>query len=317
MATTISNVTGATADVTTQLSNQVKTAYDRNAYFALREGAVFDAMFSVKPGNVTNPGNPVQFLFWSDLAAATTALAEDEDPDPVGLSDSTTTVTPAEYGNTVKVSLRLKTDDLLVGFDSDVANILAYNAVDTIETLARTALDGGTNEVIVDGGLETALTAADVITASKVREMRALLRSANAMQFGNVYAAVIHPDVAYDLKEETGDGAWVSPHQYVDTSNIYLDEIGTFGGFRFVESTRALLTADGGATTTDTYTTYFMGQQAGAKAVSIPLRMVDGPVTDSLRRFFPLGWHTYAGWDTFREASLQRLITASSIGANA
>ena len=317
MPTTISNVTGATADVAQQLSNQVKTAYDRNAYFALREGAVFDAMFTVKPGNVTNPGNPVQFLFWSDLSAATTPLVEDEDPDAVTLSDSTVTVTPAEYGNAVIVSLRLKTDDLLVGFDADVANILSYNALDTIETLARTALDGGSNEVTADGGAANALTGSDVITADLVRQQHATLRKNNSVDFGGVYAAVIHPDVAYDLKSETGDGAWVSPAQYVNTDKIYMNEIGTFGGFRFIESSRALLTADGGATTNDIYTTYFMGQQAGAKAVSIPLRMVEGPVTDKLRRFFPLGWHTYAGWDTFREASLVRLIAGSSIGDNA
>lgn len=315
--TAIASVTGATSDAASELSDQVKTAYDRNSYFALREGAVFDAMFSVKPGNVTNPGNPVQFHFWTDLSPATTPLVEDEDPSGSTLSESTKTVTPAEYGNWVQVSLRLKTDTLLNGFDADVANILAFNALDTIETLARTALDGGTTEVTADGEAVNALTGADVITADLVRQQHATLRKNNSMDFGGVYAAVIHPDVAYDLKSETGDGAWVSPAQYVNTDRIYKNEIGTFGGFRFIESSRALLTADGGATTNDVYTTYFMGQQAGAKAVSIPLRTVEGPVTDKLRRFFPMGWHTYAGWDTFREESLVRLIAGSSIGDNA
>ena len=56
-------VTGASADVGGgQLTNQVITAYDRNAYFALREETVFDPMFTVKPGSIlfTKPGSAVQ-----------------------------------------------------------------------------------------------------------------------------------------------------------------------------------------------------------------------------------------------------------------
>ena len=312
-------ITGASADVGGgQLSNQVITAYDRNAYFALREETVFDPMFTVKPGSVTNPGNPVQFLFWADMAAATTPLDESTDLETVGLSDSVVTVTPDEYGNAVQVTARLKTDDYLSGFDADIANLLAYNAVDTIDTLARTALDGGTGVDYADGQTaEGNLTTGDTLGADEVRLTHAALRGASVMDIGGFYVAIIHPDVAYDLKSETGDGAWVSPAQYVDTDRIYRNEIGTFGGFRFIENARAKVNTDGGATTFDSYTTYFLGQQAGAKAVSIPLHMVEGPVTDKLRRFFPLGWHTYAGWDTFREASLIRMLSISSIGANA
>lgn len=313
----MSVITGASADVGGgQLTNQVIEAYDRKAYFALREEAVFDALFSVKPGNMTSPGTPVTFTFWADMAVATTPLDESTDVTTVGLSDSQVSVTPDEYGNAIKFTARLKADDFLSGWDADVANLLSYNAVNTMESLAEAALTGGTNVVTADGGAENALTGADVITADLVRQRHAELRGDSVMDFGGLYVAIIHPDVAYDLKSETGDGAWVSPAQYVNTERIYRNEIGSFGGFRFIENARARLTADGGATTTDTYTTYFLGQQAGAKAVSIPLHMVEGPVTDVLRRFFPLGWHTYAGWDTFREAALRRLITASSIGAN-
>ena len=44
--------------------------------------------------------------------------------------------------------------------------------------------------------------------------------------------------------------------------------------------------------------------------------MIFGPVTDTLRRFNPVGWYHLVGYGRFREAALQRIETASSIGAN-
>lgn len=310
--------TGATASAGSgQLTNQVLTAYQRSAMNALRAGVVFDQFAKVKPGDLTSPGNPVKFLFWSDLAQATTALDEVTDVDAVGLSDSLVTVTPYEYGNAVLLTLRIRTDDFLIGFDADVAELLSYNMVDTIDRLARNAVDAGGTAVIVDGGTEAALTAGDVITVAKVAEQRAALASASVMPWdGSKYASVIHPEVAYDLKAESGSAGWADTATYSAPEKVWNDEIGSFRGFRFVESSRAKINADGGASAVDTYTTYFFGKEFLAKAESIAPHMVLGPVTDKLRRFQPLGWHTYAGWNVLRSAALRRLISASSIGDN-
>lgn len=303
---------------TSQLSNQVLTAYDRNAYFALRSMAIWDQMADVKPGNVTSPGSAVRFNIWSDLTEATTALSETVDVDAVGLSDSVVTVTPAEYGNVVLVTLKLRTDDFLIGFDPDVANILSENMVKSIDTIARTTVDTSGTAVWASGTADGDLASTDNITSSLVRRQRAALVKANVSpKVGNLYAAVIHPDIAYDLKEETGDGAWIMPHQYVDTAAVYTDEIGTFAGFKFVESNRTDLDEDAGTAGTESvYSTYFMGQQAIAKAESISPSMVMGPVTDHLNRFRPLGWYAYLGYGQFRSASLRRLRATSSIGTN-
>jgi N4-gp56 family major capsid protein len=310
--------TGATADAGTgQLSNQVLTAYDRVAFFALRNQVVWDQFAKVKPGNLTSPGNPVSFLFWNDLTPATTPLSETVDVDAVGLSDSSVTVTPQEHGNAIIKTIRIRTDDYLIGFDSDVASLLAWNLVDTIDALALAAVNGGTNEDYVGQVSEAAITATDIMTADEMRQKNAELRNAAAMPWeGLFYVSIMNPDVSYDLKSETGDGAWVAPHQYVDTKEIYTNEVGTFAGFRVVETPRTTINADGGAGTVDTYSTYFFGREFLAKAESIAPHMVMGPVTDKLMRFQPLGWHFYSGWDTLREASLRRLLSASSIGAN-
>jgi N4-gp56 family major capsid protein len=136
------------------------------------------------------------------------------------------------------------------------------------------------------------------------------------MPFGQNFAWVAHPHTTYDLKSETGDGAWVAPAQYVNTEKVYNNEVGTFAGFKFIESTRASITTDGGSGTVDTYRNYIFGQEGVAKAVSIPIGIVPGPVTDYLKRLVPLGWYGYFGYDTFRDEAARVLVCASSIGAN-
>jgi hypothetical protein len=66
-----------------------------------------------------------------------------------------------------------------------------------------------------------------------------------------------------------------------------------------------------------------MGRQALAKAFSaqdgngaVP-KIVRGNVTDLLMRLQPLGWYWLGGYGRFREASLRRIESSSSIGSNA
>lgn len=310
--------TGATtAAGAGQLTNQVLQAYQRSALFALRDELIFDQFARVRPGNLTSPGTPITFLFWNDMATATTPLSEVVDVDAVGLSDSTRSVTPAEYGNAVLMTIRIRVDNYLIGWDADVSDLVNRNMVETIDVLARTELDNAVNADTADGGAVGALTVADEFTADMVRVKQAEFRADNVRPFdGSLYTCIIHPETAYDLKTETGDQSWLVPAAYVDTARIYNNEIGTFGGFKFIESNRGQILVDGGATTEDVYRTYFLGTDALAKAESIPAHIVMGPVTDKLMRFQPLGWHTYVGWKILREASVRTMQTVSTIGAN-
>ncbi|KKM15750.1 hypothetical protein LCGC14_1692890 [marine sediment metagenome] len=311
-------IQGASSDAgINQLSNQVITSYDRLAFFALRAGLVFDQFSSVKPGNLTNPGTPVSWNFWSELSPVTATLAEGVDVDAVNVADSQVTVTPAEYGNAVILTLQLRTDAYLIGFDQNIANLLNYNLVDSMDGLARTALNSptATSNAVVDRTTTTLIRTTDLLTIAGVREERANLRSASVVPWdGSNYAAIIHPDVGYDFKDATGAGAWQDLHKYTDATPIWNDEIGTIANVRFMETPRARLQANAGTSaTTDVYTTYFFGQEFLAKAEPIPAHMVIGPVTDKLQRFSSLGWHAYVAWTIFRQASIQIVKTASSI----
>lgn len=304
---------------TTALADQVQAAYDRNAFFALRSGAIYDQFARVKPGNVTSPGSTVSFLFWGDLSAATASLSETVDVDAVALSDSLVTLTPLEHGNAVLLTIRVKTDSFVLGFDPDVANIVSYNLLDSMETLAQEAIEAGATTTTVDAGAEGSLTAGDVITMNKLREQVAILRAANVAPIvGSNYAAIIHPDVSYDLMVATASTDWSAfvIRQGGGAGEWRNGEIAQAAGLSFFETPRAAINADGGSGTVDTYSTYILGQDALGKAESIPPHIVDGPVTDKLRRFMPLGWHAYLDYGVIRSAAARNLIAASSIGAN-
>ena len=309
-----------------------QAAYDRLAYFALRSELLFDQAADVQATNQAMPGSSVIFTIFSEMAAATSPISETSDLTPVTMADSQVTVTLAEYGNTVNTTAKLRGTSFL-DVDAVAANLIGYNAGNSIDQVVSAVLAGGTNVVYGGGGSSTptstvTIQAEDIIEANDVRQVTAALRGANVATFNGYYMGYIHPDVSYDLRKETGNASWNAPHVQVDTANIYNGEIGTFESVRFIETPRAPLSANAsnGTSTTgtiDVYGTLIMGRQALAKAYSqvdgngVVPKVVRGPVVDSLMRFNPIGWYWLGGYGRFREASLRRIDSSSSIGANA
>lgn len=303
---------------TSALADQVKAAYDRNAFFALRANSVYDQFARVKPGNVTNPGSSVSFLFWADLSPATASLSETVDVDAVALSDSLVTITPAEHGNAILTTVRVMTDTYLIGFDSDASNIVNYNMVDSLEHIAGEALEAGATTTTEDGGAEGSMTAGDILTLPRIRKEIAALRKNNVVPVvGSDYALIIHPDVTYDLMEATASTDWSAFVINSGDPEWRTGMVARLAGASLFESTRANINVDGGASNVDTYSNFFLGQDAFGKAVSIPPHIVPGPVTDKLMRFRPLGWHAYLGYGVIRSVAARNVISASSIGDNA
>jgi N4-gp56 family major capsid protein len=310
---------------TTASLESVQDAYDRFAYFQLRDFLLFDQVADVKPTKQAMPGDTVKFTLYDEMAPATSALNESVDVDAVALSDGQVDVVLTEYGNAAMTTAKLMGTSFL-NVETDKANLIGWNAGDSQDIIARTPLQAGDN--VRYAGQATArntVIPTDEITAHDVRYVKAKLRGASvAGWFGSMYASFIDPDVAVDLREETGAAAWRDPHTYSKPDEIWMGEVGSFEGFRFVETPRAPVFADAGSSTTltDVYATLFVGRQALAKAYSSSrsaptAKVVVGPVTDKLKRFHPLGWYWLGGYDRFREQSLWRVESAASIGDNA
>ncbi len=318
-------------ETTTSSLSVDQVAFDRLAYFALRSELLFDQAADVQPTQQAMPGSGVTFTIFADIAAATSTLNEVTDVTPTALSDSQVTVTLAEYGNAVVTTAKLRGTSFL-DVDVSAANIIGYNAGDSIDQVVREVLAGGTNVVYATGGAttpssRTTVAAEDIVSADDVRKVVAQLRAANVATFNGTYMGYIHPDVSYDFRSATDAAAWRTPANYVNPAGIYNGEIGQFESVRFVETARAKVftnASDGSGSTgtVDVYCTHIMGRQALAKAYSTQdgngatPKIVRGNVTDVLMRLQPLGWYWLGGYGRFREASLRRIESSSSIGSN-
>lgn len=313
----------------TQVSslNLTQNAYERLVYFALRPELFYDSVVEVGTTNLTNPGSTVYFTITSDLAVASTALSETVDVTPVAMSDSQVSVTLNEYGNAVQTTARLRAT-AFAQVNPLVANVIGFNAGVSIDTVARNTAEAGSNvRYVSTTQARVNVNTSDTLVGNNVRRAVAELRGANVATFNGMYKGMIHPDVSYDFRGATGGTNWSDPHVFSDPSGIYNGVIGNFQGVQFMETSRAPLfvNASNGSGATgniDVYGTLIMGRQALAKAYSTgggygaqPV-LVDVPVTDALRRFEGMGWKHFVGYGRFREASLRRIESASSIGTN-
>ena len=297
-----------------------QTAFAQLAYYALRKQPLHEDNASVKAPRQSHRGSAVQFTIYDNLAQATSALTETSDVTAVAMGDSTVSVGLVEYGNAVVTTAALRGQSFL-NVDSDAANVVGFNAADSLDQVVADVLYAGSNVKYVSQSSRGALVAANKITSSIVREQVAALRSAAAPTFdGGTYIGFIHPDVAYDMIEGTATTDLRSFQIRLDAEGVRKGSIGTFDGVDFIETPRALLVANGGNSNVDAYGTVIIGQQAIAKGFSTMFgenpSVVFGPVTDSLRRFQPVGWYAMCGYGRFREASIRRIESASSIGAN-
>src|SRR5438309_3352769 len=109
----------------------------------------------VKPALPAQPGNVVTWTILSNLAAATSTLTETSDISPVTLATTQVSATLNEYGNGVELSAFLRAVGL-VDVDEGTLNVLGYNMADSLDQIALTQLQAGTNVRYAQGGASRA-----------------------------------------------------------------------------------------------------------------------------------------------------------------
>lgn len=299
---------------TSNLTLLVETAFDRKVEWALRSMPQFRAVADKRPEAQAMPGDVVVFTIQNDLALATTPLTETVDPDAVSRPAPTrVSVTLNEYGNAEINTLRLE-KLAFTNVIEEQSITIARNMADSIDRLVRDELDTSTNVLWYDD--DQTIDTSDPGTLSKA-EMKpfaaaaALLRGASvAPRRGENYVAYVHPDVSFDLRQETNATGWLKPHtDGTDTAAVYAGEIGTMQGNVFIETPRCTVASG------DDYHSYVFGRQALAEAVAVEPHVVVGPVVDKLKRFRPVGWYGLMGWQLFRPEAMYVVKTTSSIAA--
>lgn len=314
---------------TSALSNLISASVDQYVRAELRHSPLLRSVADTRPVSVDKPGSSVALYIHGDLSPATTPLNELTDPDFVALPNPTAvTLTPAEYGNATITTIKAGVTSF-ADIDPYQMNQVAYNMRDSLDVLVRDVISAGTNVRYATGGASTPTSTGtvnneDTITSADVRYIVTKLRAAAAQgKRGEKYWCGLHPDVAHDLRAETGSGSWRESHLYAAPGVFWPGEIGEYEGAFFVESARMKKAADGadidgagsGTTLATVYRTIFAGAEALAEGVQVEPEVRIGVVPDRLNRFFPMGWYGFLGWTVFRQAALWRLESSSSINA--
>jgi N4-gp56 family major capsid protein len=281
---------------------------------ALRSIPVMRSRADVKPVQQAMPGSSVVFSIYSDLAAATSTLVETADVSSIALGNpSQVTVTLQEYGSAVTTTKKLN----LTSFndvDAALANIIAYNAADSIDQVVASVLTDGSNAIYA-GTTATStdsIASGDTITVANIREAVVQLRTNKALpRIGELYAAYLHPRQSADLRAETGTGGFQELSKYVDRTPFVAGAVGVIEGAFVVETPRVPFAAN--TNSVNVYKAVIAGREALAEAMAQDITTVIGPEIDALRRFRTIGWYYFGGFNRLREAALYRIESAASI----
>ena len=298
---------------TSAISNLVQTAYDQYVRMALRSIPVMRALADVKPVQQAMPGSSVVFSIYSDLAQATSTLTESLDVSSIALGNpNQITVTLQEYGSAVTTTKKLN----LTSFndvDAALADIIAYNAADSIDAVVASVLTSGSNAIYAGTATNTAGIKADqLITVSDIRQAVTELRTNKALpRIGELYAGYLHPRQTADLRAETGTGGFQDLTKYVDRTPFVAGAVGVIEGAFIVETPRVPFATNG---TTNVYKAVIAGREALAEAQGQDISTIIGPQIDALRRYHTIGWYYFGGWNILRQAALYRVESAATNG---
>ncbi|MEU8317093.1 N4-gp56 family major capsid protein [Nonomuraea sp. NPDC048881] len=313
------------SDASSLGTSLVQTALDKYVRYQLRSEPIFRAMADTRAVDQTFPSASIVFQFWNDITDNVAELSETEDPDAIAVPSTTSiTVTLKEYGATILYTRRLQLI-AITDVTGGLADQISWHMRDQLDKLVAPVLTGGTHVVRVNGGvlksdLKTggagttgAVASGDVFTSEIPRFAVAKLRGLKVLpRQGELYATWIHPDVSHDLRKETGSAGWRDPHNFSGPESIWSGMIGQYEGAYYIESPRMPVATDG-ASSAKVYRSLVMGREALAEAVAEEPSVRQGPTTDKLGRFTPLGWYGMLGWNRFREDALIRVETSSSI----
>lgn len=300
------NMTG-----TTQLDDSILTAFDQGFMLASYQANVMEQFAS----KATIVGGSYQIPRYTQLTVDTTPLTEDTDPTSEAMADTKVVFTPAEYGKVVTKTLLAS---LQTGGKADLAaaQLVGINAGRVRNKLACLALDASTNVRIVNGVAEGSVASpADVLDRDEVNRAYNKLARLSVPMVGDQYVGIAHEDVLFDIRGDTSAGSWTDVSKYATPSTVLQNEVGMFGGFRWIRNNDATFADQTGAGTVDVYNSYFIGFNALGVAVSKEPTLTFTS-TDKLGRFINVGWIGVMQYKIVESDAVYLVRSASSVGAN-
>lgn len=296
---------------TTETGDSLITQYDQRFLIEATQNYIMDPLATVKK---QINGVAVQFPRFAAISTGA-ELTETEDPASEAMSDTAVTIVPKAYGKVITLT---ELNILQSGGVVEAAAIsqIAQNAAGTKNRLATLALSASTNILTPGGAAQADITSGQVLTRDLIIQTYAKLKSAFVGKIGGDYALVLHPSVIADLKLAASAGSWEDVTKYTSAEGALSGEVGRFQGFRIIENADCKVVADGGAGAVDLYESYAVGLNGLGLGVTQDVQFVMSN-NDKLNRFLNIGWKGVFGYQIIEPTAVVKLVTASSLGANA
>lgn len=298
------------------MTAEMKTFYSKYLIENAKPALVYD-QFGQKHNIPKNGGKTIEFRKYSPLPKATTPLTEGVTPAGKALTVSTVTATVKQYGDFVPLTDML----LLTAIDNNLVqalDLLGAQAGATLDTVTREILMGGTCVQYAEGQVTSraTLTAEHKLTVKAIRLAARFLKKQNAPKIDGGYVAIIHPDIAYDIQDDTD---WKEWNKYTTSDKMFKGEIGKIANVRFVETTEAKIFAKAGASNQDVYATLVLGANAygttnieGGGLETIVKQLGSGGTEDPLNQRGTAGWKATKTAVRLVEQFMVRVETGSS-----
>ena len=240
---------------TQSMVGEMKTFYDTTLLENAKPEMLYAQFAKVQP-LPNNNGKTVEWRKWNTFEKAN-MLQEGVIPTGQRFGMSSKTGYIEQYGTYAALTDKLEMhayDPVILGACDEMGSAAAL----TQETLIRDALLVNTNVLYCDnvdlasGEVVSTPTACNqmeatgevmsMMTPMMIAKAVTLMKKNRVPTIDGKYYAVIHPSVAFDLRQ---DEAWLAAHQYAGVTELYSGEIGELHGVRFVETTEAKIRNEG------------------------------------------------------------------------
>jgi N4-gp56 family major capsid protein len=288
------------------LSQELRTIYDRNLLSRLLPRLTWALFGQPKP----------------------TPLIEGVTPAGSELSVSAITVTPAQYGDFIKISDILDftaPDPILL----EGGQLLAEQAADTMDQLVRNIVVAGTTVQYAGASSASRVTvgSADKLNATeiqkavktmqinKVRPVTNILNASTGVGTKPVNAGYVGIISAYGLYDLKQDSKFMTVEQYGSRDGLLPGEVGALDEVRFVRADNITVYTAGGEGGIDVHATIILGADAfgivqpkGVENIVKPFGAGDDPLNQRATS----GWKMYMASVILQQLAILRIEHAVS-----
>lgn len=255
------NTTATINTGTGALATKPQAFYDKVLLELRRQKSFYHRQWAQQRPMPSRYGDTIQFRKISKLEVSLTPLVEGVTPTGDSASVSAISATTQQYGRHMEFSDVVdfqQVDDIL----KEYVREQGYQANETLDTLTRDEIAGGSNVFYAEGR-----TSRDTLAAGDIPKIEDFRKIVLQMKKNHVrpavngkYLAIISPEVAFDLmvdplfKEMMEYGSKITP--------IMENEIGDLYGMKFVEQVNAKTFDGEGAAGANVHASIVIGNQA-------------------------------------------------------